>query len=202
MNKPDTIVQKLNFTVDMHELEEYYNVIDSEYQHMRWTWEKNYIHLDADALNACVSPNEVLMNGWALQSDMADTTMLPSMLKSKHPKVPWYNTELMFGIMQRLYNKIPYAYRWTLFVLPPGGKVVRHSDHDQYVIVIPIQWEPEATFTLGDTPYTFPADGSAYLLDVEVPHDTVNHSNKDRVNLIARINRDKLSDILNITGKI
>jgi hypothetical protein len=142
------------------------------------------------------------MNGWALQSDMADTTMLPSMLKSKHPKVPWYNTELMFGIMQRLYDKIPYAYRWTLFVLPPGGKVVRHADHDQYVIVIPIHWEPEATFTLGDTPYTFPADGSAYLLDVEVPHDTVNHSSKDRVNLIARINRDKLSDILNIICKI
>jgi hypothetical protein len=202
MQNLDTIVQKLNFTVNIEELKEYYHILKNNYPQWHWTWEKNSIHLDEAAKNACVDPSETMMHGWPLQSDMADSTMLPSMLKSKHAKVPWYNTELMFGVMSRLYEKIPFAYRWTLFVLPPGGRVVRHVDLDQYVIVIPIQWEPEATFTLGDTPYTFIPDGSAYLLDVEVPHDTINNSKVDRVNLISRIDRQKIYDVLEVQGKI
>jgi hypothetical protein len=196
------VVQKLNFTVDVDELKEYYEILKNNYQDWHWTWEKNSIHLDNDARNACGDLSETLMNGWPLQSDMADKKLPPSMLKSKHPKVPWYNTELMFGPMTRLYEKMPYAYRWTMFVLPPGGRVVRHVDKDQYVIVIPIQWAKEATFTLDDTPYSFDSDGSAYLLDVEVPHDTINNSDKDRINLIARIDRNRVDDILKITGKI
>lgn len=196
------IVQKLNFTLDITELQQYYATLENQYSQHKWTWEKNSIHLDPDAKSACVSPCETLMNGWPLQSNMADKNMPPSMLKTNHPTTTWYNTELMFGIMGRLHNKIPYAYRWTLFVLPPGGKVVRHSDKDQYVIIIPIQWELDATFTLGDIPYSFMPDGSAYLLDVEVPHHTSNDSALDRINLIARIDRDCLEDILKISGTI
>lgn len=202
MNNNDSIVQKLNFTVDVLELQEYYKTLKNDYDQWHWTWEKNSIHLAEDARNACADPCETLMNGWPLQSDMADSTMLPSMLKSKHPKVDWYNTELMFGPMERLYNAIPYAYRWTLFVLPPGGKVVRHADLNQYVIIIPIQWEKKATFTLGTTLYTFDVDGSAYVLDVEIPHETANDSLIDRVNLIARIHRNDLDRLLSIKGKI
>ena len=202
MISPDMIVQKLNFTVDLNELTEFYNTLNLNYQHLHWTWDKNSIHLDEDARSACVDPSETLMNGWPLQSDMAESTMLPSMLKSKHPKVPWYNTELMFGIMSRLNKKIPYAYRWTLFVLPPGGRVVRHVDVNQSIIIIPIQWEEGATFTLGDTPYTFKADNSAYLLNVEVPHHTENNSDKDRINLIARIDNDMINEILKVIGNI
>jgi hypothetical protein len=196
------IVQKLNFTLNITELQQYYTALKDQYSQHKWTWEKNSIHLDSDAKSACVSPNETLMNGWPLQSDMADTSIPPSMLKSKHPKTDWYNTELMFGPLLRLNNQIPYAYRWTLFVLPPNGSVVKHVDNDQYVIVIPIEWDKDATFTVGDTAYTFPADGSAYVIDVEIPHTTVNNSKIDRVNLIARIPRSKLDSLLSVTGEI
>lgn len=53
-----------------------------------------------------------------------------------------------------------------------------------------------------DVPYTFNCNGDAYLLDVEVPHDTANFSNKDRVNLNARIDREQLDNIMKVTGEI
>ena len=200
MHNPEVI--KLNFTLDPVELTDYYNTVKTQYSHLNWTWENNSIHLDNVAAGECVEKEQTLMHGWMMQSNMADTNLPPSMLKTKHPTVDWYDTELMFGVVKRLRERIPFAYRWTLFVLPPGGKVVSHVDPDQYVIIIPIQWEPEALFILGDTPYSFSADGSAWALDVELPHDTINNSDKDRVNLIARLSRDQLDNLLAVTGTI
>lgn len=202
MTKLESIVQELNFTLDINELQEYYNIVKSNYEHLHWTWEKNSVHIDDVAAAECVETKNTIMHGWPLQSNMADKSMPASMLKTKHPTVDWYNTELMFGVMDRLQKAIPYAYRWTLFVLPPNGEVVNHTDPDQYVIIIPIHWEPDATFTLAGTPYSFPADGRAYVLDVEYEHETANHSAVDRVNIIARLPRDKIEDLLKVNGKI
>jgi hypothetical protein len=198
----DKAVVPLNFTINIEDLQEFYQTVKTQYSHLQWTWEKNYIHLDNVAAAECAEPSQTIMNGWMMQSNMADTTLPPSMLKTKHPTVDWYDTELMFGVAQRLREKIPFAYRWTLFVLPPGGQVVSHVDPDQYVIIIPIQWEPEALFNLDGVPYTFVADGSAYVLNVELPHDTINNSAVDRVNIIARVPRECLEELLAITGKI
>lgn len=195
------VVTKLNFKLDIQELKEYYETLKRDYQDRHWTWEKNHIHLDADAKQECASPENTIFHGWPLQSNMKDPKIMPSILKSKHPQVPWYNTSLMFGVMRRLYERIPFAYRWTLFVLPPSGRITRHVDHNQYVILIPIEWEKEAVFNF-DVPYTFKCNGDAYLLDVEVPHDTANFSNKDRVNLNARIDREQLDNIMKVTGEI
>jgi hypothetical protein len=198
----DKAVVPLNFTINLKDLQEFYQTVTTQYSHLQWTWKKNYIHLDDVAAAECADPKQTLMNGWMLQSNMADPAFPPSMLKTKHATVDWYDTELMFGVAKRLRDRIPFAYRWTLFVLPPGGQVVSHIDNDQYVIIIPIQWEPEAIFNLDGVPYTFTPDGSAYVLDVELAHDTVNNSIKDRVNLIARLPRNRLSDLLAVTGQI
>ena len=195
-------VTKLNFTVDPTELVDYYNKVKTQYSHLNWTWENNSIHLDNVAASECAEKSQTLMHGWMMQSNMADKSMPPSMLKTKHPTVDWYDTELMFGVVKRLKDRIPFAFRWTLFVLPPTGQVVNHNDPGQYVIIIPIQWESDALFILNNTPYTFTPDGSAWGLDVELPHDTVNNSNKDRVNLISRIPKDRIEDLLAITGEI
>jgi hypothetical protein len=195
-------VAKLNFTLDPIELMHYYNTVKSQYSHLNWTWANNSIHLDNVAADECTEASQTLMHGWMMQSNMADSTLPPSMLKTKHPTIDWYDTELMFGVVKRLHERIPFAVRWTLFVLPPTGKVVSHVDPDQYVIIIPIQWEPAAVFILNGTAYTFPPDGSVWGLDVELAHDTVNNSNVDRVNLIARIPKDRVQDLLEITGAI
>jgi hypothetical protein len=196
--------KKLNFTVNLQELESFYLDTKNNYEHLRWTWEKNKIHLNDDALSSCQDINEIMMTGWMLESDMLDRSIPPSMLRSKHARTAWYDTEIMSGVAKRLKDKVPFAYRWTLFVLPPGGKVVKHTDAGEYAIHIPLYWDENALFIFGDHPNTtqvyFPADGSAYLVDAEVPHETVNNSTTDRVGLVCRIKRDKLNEILNITG--
>jgi hypothetical protein len=202
MNNQSFIAEKLHFKLSLPELQEYYHTLKTKYEHLHWTWEKNNIHIDDIAAAECIERKNTLMNGWPLQSNMKDRSLPASMLKTKHPTIEWYNTELMFGIMKRLQEKIPYAYRWTLFVLPPGGEVVSHVDNNQYVIIIPIQWDVNAIFNLNNVAYSFLADGSAYVLDVEYAHDTANHSDIDRVNLIARIPRDKITDLLSLTGEI
>jgi hypothetical protein len=202
----DDAVRKLNFHIDLAELDHYYQVLKTKFEHMHWTWEKNSMHLDEKARNACVDPSEMIMHGWPLQSNMADATLPASMLKSKYETVPWYDTELMFGVVKRLKETISYSYRWTLFVLPPGGRVVRHTDQGEYVVHLPLYWENDAVFVLGDDThkknFTLPATGCAYVVDVEIPHETENKSNSDRVGLIFRLPRDKIDDLFDVTGKI
>jgi hypothetical protein len=202
----DKAVIPLNFKLNLTELEEYYLNLKNNYDHLHWTWEKNKIHLNDDALNSCVSTDEVMMHGWSLQSDMEDPNIPPSMLRSKHPRVAWYDTELMFGILKRLKEAIPFAYRWTLFILPAGAKVVKHTDIGEYAVHIPLYWDNDAVFIFGDHPYTktftFPATGDAYLVDAEIPHATSNNSSSDRIGLVCRIKRDKLTDLLKIKGTI
>jgi hypothetical protein len=202
----DNAVRELNFTVDLAELEEYYKILQTKFSHLHWTWEKNNIHLEENARSACVNKEETIMHGWPLQSDMADPSIPPSMLKSKHKRTDWYNTELMFGPVQRLYEKIPFSYRWTLFVLPPEGKVVKHTDKNEYVVHLPIYWDKDALFTLGDHPdaktYSLPAVGKAYVIDVEIPHETINNSDQDRVGLIFRIKRENIDKLFAVSGNI
>jgi hypothetical protein len=202
----DTAVRELNFTVDLKELEQYYTILKTQYEHLHWTWEKNSIHLEENAKNACVNLAETIMHGWPLQSDLADITIPPSMLKSKHKRTDWYNTELMFGITKRMQERIPYAYRWTFFVLPPKGQVPKHIDLDEYVVHLPLYWGEDAKFILGDAPnsreYSLPATGKAYVVDVEIPHETINNSTEDRVGLIFRIKRCDINKLLSVTGNI
>jgi hypothetical protein len=202
----DTAVRELNFTVDLKEIKEYYSTLQTDYKHLHWSWEKNSIHLEENAKSACLNKEETIMHGWPLQSDMADPNIPPSMLKSKHARVDWYNTELMFGPIQRLHDAIPFSYRWTLFVLPPNGRVVKHTDANEYVVHLPIYWDHDALFILGDSPnarsYSLPATGKAYVVDVEIPHETVNNSNKDRVGLIFRIKRSNIDKLFAVKGHI
>jgi hypothetical protein len=200
----DNAVRKLKFTVSIPNLKKYYTILSTQYDHLHWSWAENSIHLEDPSKILCVTTNETIMHGWPLQSDMADSGMPPSMLKSKHARIPWYDTELMFGIVKNLKSHIPYSYRWTLFVLPPGGKVVKHNDPGEYVVHIPIEWGEDAKFILGDHPtsieYTLPADGSAYVVDVEIPHETVNNSSVDRVGLIFRIKREHINLLMATQG--
>ena len=199
MHDLDASIQKLNFTVDLKSLEEFYKVLSTEHEHLRWKWEEHAGDLNTDVYNTNINK----ITGWLLQSDMEDPSIRPSMLKSKHARVPWYNTELMFGLAARMYEKIPFAYRWTFFILPPGGHVVKHIDENEYVIHIPLFWHKDAVFIMGDEvrkEFTFLPTGEAYCVDVEVHHETFNRSNENRVGMIFRIKRDRLQDLLAVTG--
>ena len=199
---------KLNFSVDIKELHEYYNTLNTKFQHLDWSWDRcgdTIVKQWRDA--AYADPANLLTHGWAIQSNLKDITLpCPPWNISTHETIEYRNTELAFGIIERLQAAIPYAYRWAMSVQPPGGKVSLHSDQeDECTVWIPIYTDGVAiTFITEEknTGYCLDSDGSAYLLDTTVPHFTYNDAVQDRVAIIFRMKQIHVNELLALTGTI
>lgn len=196
-------VTKLNFKVDINELRQYYDKLNTDFQHLDWSWEKcgnDIVKQWRDA--AYEDPANLLTHGWAIQSNLKDITLpCPPWNISTHETVEYRNTELAFGIIERLQQSIPYSYRWSVSVQPQGGKVTKHTDaKDEYTVWLPIYTSgPAITF---DKDYELEADGSAYILDTTQEHHTFNSSKQDRVTIIFRLKQGNLNNLLSLEGII
>ena len=156
---------------------------------------------------AYADPANLLTHGWAIQSNLKDVTLpCPPWNISTLETVEYRNTELAFGIIQRLQSALPYGYRWAVSVQPPGGKVSLHSDQDDEATVwIPIITNGNCITFVDqniDHNLNLRADGSAYLLDTTIPHYTYNSTNQDRVTIIFRIKQTFINELLTLKGTI
>jgi len=202
------ILTKLNFVVDVNELREYYNTLKEQHSDLEWNWSKSegkVVQQWYDAAHA--EPANLLTHGWAIQSNLVDLTLpCPPWNISTLETTDYRNTKLAFGIITRLQEHLPFAYRWAVSVQPPGGTVSLHSDQEDEVTVwIPIHSDgvvitfvtPEKTAGL-----CLASDGSAYMLDTTVPHFTTTESKTDRVAIIFRLNKKYIPELLAVEGKI
>jgi len=204
----ENILTKLPFTVDIQELREYYSILQTKYDHLDWSWERcgdTIIKQWKDA--AYADPENLLTHGWAIQSNLKDLTIpCPPWDISTLETTEYRNTELVFGIIEKLQTAIPYGYRWSISVQPPGGKVSLHSDQeDECTVWIPIYTDGVAiTFVVSEqnTGYELESNGSAYLLDTTIPHYTYNSSNQDRATIIFRLNKEYVNKLLATNGII
>jgi len=204
----ENILTKLDVKVNIEELKEYYNTLNIRYQHLDWSWEKcgsSIVEQWRDA--AYADPANLLTHGWAIQSNLKDITLpCPPWNISTLETVEYRNTELAFGIIERLQSVIPYGYRWSVSVQPPGGKVSLHSDQeDECTVWIPIYTDGVAiTFVTSEknTGYCLDSDGSLYLLDTTVPHFTYNSSQQDRVTIIFRMKKTHIDELLSLKDTI
>jgi hypothetical protein len=202
------IITKLNFSVDIQELIDYYNILKTKYSHLDWSYDRcsdTIIEQWKDA--AYADPANLLTHGWAIQSNLKDLSIpCPPWDISTLETTEYRNTELAFGIIERLQQAIPHGHRWSVSVQPNGGIVSLHSDEsDEMTVWIPICTDgPIITFVNdGDQiEYCLPSDGGAYLLDTNIPHFTQNKSPKDRVTIIFRINLKHIDDLLSVEGVI
>lgn len=207
----DNAVIKLNFTVKLDSLQEYYHILQTKYDHLSWRWERHKHEITEEWFERITSNGLgcTLPYGWAIQSNLVDLSIpCPPYNISIHERTQYRNTELAFGLVTKLQKLIPYAYRWSLVVQPPTGKVSRHVDQgDEYTAHIPIVDAPGATFKFWDEnnnrrDFNIPADGSVYLVDTIIEHETENYSNTDRVGLVFRFKRDNLPTLLQLTGEV
>jgi len=202
------ILTRLNFKVNIRELEDYYQTLTREYQHLDWSWLKCGDSVVEQWRTAAYKDSaNLLTHGWAIQSNLKDINLpCPPWNISKHETVEYRNTELAFGIIERLQQQLPFAYRWAVSVQPPGGQVGLHSDQEnESAVWIPIHTNGVAiTFVTLDntTEYCLDSDGSAYLFDTTIPHFTYNNSTQDRVTIIFRLNNKHLDQLLSIQGTI
>jgi hypothetical protein len=196
----------LNFSVDIDELREYYNTLKTLHSDLNWSWSKCGSDIVDQWLHAAqADPANLLTHGWAIQSNLKDLSIpCPPWNISKHEIVEYRNTKLVFGIIERLQCHLPFAYRWSVSVQPPGGKVSLHSDQENELTVwIPIYTKDIAiNFVTPDNNIGLCLDsnGSAYLLNTTIPHYTYNHSTEDRVTIIFRLNKTYLDRLLAVQG--
>jgi hypothetical protein len=202
------IIQKLNFNIQLDELRTYYETLKTKYDHLDWRYDPcktNIIKQWKDA--AQIDPANLLTHGWAIQSNLKDLTIpCPPWDISAVNTTEYRNTELAFGIIERLQHAIPHGHRWSVSVQPPGGKVSLHSDEsDEMTVWIPIYTNGAViTFVVNEKDVSYPliSDGSAYLLDTNIPHFTSNSSKEDRVTIIFRINLKYIDNLQSVKGLI
>lgn len=206
----DNAVRKLNFTIKLESLKEYYHILVNDYDHLKWCWSRHGNEITEEwRQRMMLDQGTLLPYGWAIQSNLVDISIpCPPYNISTHPRCDYRNTELAFGLVTTLQNLMPYTYRWSLVVQPPGGKVSRHTDQgDEYTGHIPIYEAEKAVFKFWDDQenrkdFNMQADGSVYLVDTIIDHETENYDTVDRIGLVFRFKRTDLSRLLELTGQI
>lgn len=199
---------KLDFYADIEELREFYGIISTKYAHLKWiaTEQQQYIKPEA-----YFDPNidlTKMASGWGLQHFLHDRSVLcpPWNVIEKKP-APQVNSEMIFGIAQRILDKIPMAYRLGISVTPGGNYIESHTD-DAWHVHFPIYSPPKSYFTWDDEnnqPVTwkhYDDDGSAWALNTQCMHSVKNQDTTDRVHIFFSVKVEDIPELLKIKGKI
>jgi hypothetical protein len=199
------MLTRLNLKVNIDELRTYYSTVVTEFDYLLWSWNR---YSDTIVKQWKDSAYEDLDNlktyGWAIQSNLLDNSQVcPPWNISAYNTGEYKNTSLVFGIIKKLMELIPYAERWAISVQPQGGKVSLHTDQaDEVTVWIPIYTAgPVVTFVEHgrSTPVCLTSDGSVYLLDTTVPHFTYNSATEERVAIIFRVNKRNVPNLMELT---
>ena len=199
---------KLNFYVDIEELKEFYEIIRTKYAHLKWVATEQKQHIKREAY---FDPNidlTKMASGWGLQHFLHDRSLPcpPWNVIEKYP-APIINTEMVFGLAQRILDKIPMAYRLGISVTPGGNYIESHED-DAWHIHFPIYSPPKSFFTWDDKENNpvewshYDADGSAWALNTLLMHSVKNQDTEDRVHMFFSVKEEDIPELIKITGKI
>ena len=207
------LLEQLNFTIDKDHLTKYYETVVKEFQDYKWTYQQNKDQVKDIFLKEYVgkSTNTTAGYGWAITTNNLDPeskTNIPWQNIHKDFQhdikelAPERNTPLVFGIIETIKQKIPYAQLISLSVFPPGTELVPHKDEPFLLRVhIPILCDKKS-FWLNEEGYQTLDVGQAYLCDTRQPHSVYNDGGTDRVHLLFAIHQDHESDIKSITGTL
>jgi hypothetical protein len=192
--------KKLKTKVNLKELQEYYAVLQKDYQHLCWKF-KNFDNVEQGV------GGHVLSNsyGWALQSNLEDLNKpCPPYNITKETRIEYRDTKAMFGIVKRLKDYFPYAHQFSISVHPPKTIINFHTDTDKFLKVhIPIYTNTKAYFKFEPyRHYVFPADGSMILVNTKIKHSTSNEGDTDRVHLFFKIPLEKETEITKLEETI
>jgi hypothetical protein len=193
-------IKKLKIKVNLKELQEYYAVVQKDYQHLCWKF-KDFNNVEQGVGGHILSDSY----GWALQSNLEDLDKpCPPYNITKETRTEYRDTTVMFGIAKRLKDHFPYAHQFSISVHPPGTMINFHTDSDKFLKVhIPIHTNPQAYFVFEpNRRYVFTADGSMILVNTNIKHSTSNQGNSDRVHLFFKIPLEREKDIINLEESI
>jgi aspartyl/asparaginyl beta-hydroxylase (cupin superfamily) len=188
------VIKLSNIKFSYKELLDYYNQVVNDYQHLKWTVDKDF---DVKTHNVAD------MYSWAIQSNLKDPSKPcpPYHVKEDnevHPnndfKVP---TDLIFGFARKVIKAFPDVRQTVIAGHPPGTRIDMHVDNDEFVkIHIPIKANDKSYFKFEDESFVL-EEGHAYLINTALPHGVENEGDTDRVHFIFKLHKDDIDLILN-----
>jgi hypothetical protein len=207
------LIEKLNFNFDASELLDYYNTLQCSYQDYKWTYQDSQHQIKENFLNVYANVNAKKKSGygWAITTNNPDKTVKKN--------IPWYNiskhydhgitelpserfTPMVFGIAQKILEKIPYARCMSISVFEPGTELVAHKDEPFLLRVhIPIKTTAKS-YWLNTDGYSNLSVGEAYLCDTRESHSIHNDGVEDRVHLLFAIHQDYEDNIKKLKGTL
>jgi hypothetical protein len=203
-------VIKLNFSIDITLVKQYYETLIKDFSHKRWVVGEQLQYISAGRAelsqltdDAALRDVTMQLSGWGiLDYTDNDSQIMPPWGITTGVGCIRKKSDLEFGIAAELINKIPGVRRAALSVIPMGAEIIKHSDEDM-VIHVPLYSPVNSKFIFHDpdyTEYTLDADGSVYLCDTRIPHEVKNQGPGDRVHLFLFVDPNILTtDILTRT---
>ena len=189
---------KLKVKVDIQKLRDYYNIVQRDFQHLRW--QKSLSETD-DGVGGHRVEN---MFGWAIHTNGLDLSQPNPPYNISVSKSDTYRyTDLYFGIIKDFEQMFPFAHNYGISVHPPRTFINTHTDSDDFIkIHVPINTVDNSYFTFNDVEYHMECDGSMYLVNTTRPHGTDNRGIGDRIHLIFKIPQDKYEYVQSLEGLI
>lgn len=191
-----------NLEVDLDSARKWYQKLEAEYQHLKWSVAEDIRH-PKDSYD---EPNIYKESyAWSL-----------SILETHDPEKPYHKnlnpmekdyrkyikSSACFSWGEKVLNLFPKTYRNYVFVSAPGTIFSRHRDGSDYLrIHIPIHTSNQCIWSLEDGDYTLPA-GKVYVVDVRNYHGTINNSQINRVHLTLEIKKEHADYIYKLQGII
>lgn len=186
--------------VNLDKLLLWYIDLQNNYDHLRWNADDN-INVDEG-----VGGHQLKgMYGWALQSNQEDLTKpCPPYNITKESKLEYQDTEAMFGYVNEIRNKFPFATQFSVAAHPPGVLVNNHTDSDNLIKVhIPIVTNSKAYFIFPPTvKVVLPADGRMALVNTRELHGTHNQGDNERVHLFFKIPSEYENEVVNMKEEV
>jgi hypothetical protein len=200
---------KLDITADIDELRVFYETIRTEFADKKWVATEQQEFIKPEAYN---DPNinlSKMASGWALQNYLKNDTQIcpPWNVVTNNFTDGTKRTDMVFGIAERLLDKIPMAFRLGISVTPGGHYIESHTDNAWH-IHFPI-WSPPKSFITWDDnsgqPVTwehYDDDGSAWALNTTLMHSVKNLDTTDRVHMFFSVKEEDIPELLKIQGQI
>jgi hypothetical protein len=199
------IITSLDIFYDPAEGFEYLKFLNNHYSH-RWTFKDLRPDEQYQGGKQYNSPNHYvdLMYFWTLrgcENDFWRPTKLNSFFQGTGNVHK--NTELMFGLAEKLLNLFPNMASMHVGGHPPGTKLELHKDDEEYFrIHVPLITNDQAYFFDSNGEKYYTETGRLYLLETSEEHGTVNNGISDRVHILFKMPRSSLKEVINTFKKL